>query len=176
MSFEKIEKENLTNDLIQQDIINGFKNDSHITTNVILIIVGIFFAFCFAFLTPHAWLFLLIPALLFMIWYIRRTHKIKKIKNYEFSVVLDELLYERQGELRTEATFYKGRWISYLQFLNNGRWEMEGNYYSWSNKYKMSSTGICNTSNSKDVFYVVLYKDTNKIAIAYNTKFFEYRS
>ena len=53
---------------------------------------------------------------------------------------------------------------------------MEGNYYSWSNKYKMSSTGICNTSNPKDVFYVVLYKDTNKIAIAYNTKFFEYRS
>lgn len=38
MSFEKIEKENLTNDLIQQDIINGFKNDSHITTNIILII------------------------------------------------------------------------------------------------------------------------------------------
>ena len=49
MSFEKIEKENLTNDLIQQDIINGFKNDSHITTNVILIIVGIFFAFCFSY-------------------------------------------------------------------------------------------------------------------------------
>ena len=78
--LKKIEKENLTNDLIQQDIINGFKNDSHITTNVILIIVGIFFAFCFAFLTPYAWLFLLIPAWLFMIWYIKRTHKIKKIK------------------------------------------------------------------------------------------------
>ena len=42
MSFEKIEKENLTNDLIQQDIISGFKNDSHITTNIILIIVCIF--------------------------------------------------------------------------------------------------------------------------------------
>mgnify|MGYP004629603457 CR=1 FL=1 len=51
MSFEKIEKENLTNDLIQQDIINGFKNDSHITTNIILIIVGIFFCFllCFSY-------------------------------------------------------------------------------------------------------------------------------
>lgn len=47
MSFEKIEKENLTNDLIQQDIINGFKNDSHITTNIVLIIVGIFFALLF---------------------------------------------------------------------------------------------------------------------------------
>ncbi len=57
MSFEKIEKENLTNDLIQQDIINGFKNDSHITTNIILVIVCNFFAFCFAFLTPYAWLF-----------------------------------------------------------------------------------------------------------------------
>lgn len=50
MSFKKIEKENLTNDLIQQDIINGFKNDSHITTNVILIIVGIFLLFVLLFL------------------------------------------------------------------------------------------------------------------------------
>lgn len=50
MSFEKIEKENLTNDLIQQDIINGFKNDSHITTNIILIIVGIFLLFALLFL------------------------------------------------------------------------------------------------------------------------------
>ena len=50
MSFEKIEKENLTNDLIQQDIINGFKNDSHITINIILIIVGIFLFFVLLFL------------------------------------------------------------------------------------------------------------------------------
>ena len=50
MSFEKIEKENLTNDLIQQDIINGFKNDSHITTNIVLIIVGIFLLFALLFL------------------------------------------------------------------------------------------------------------------------------
>ena len=176
MSFEKTEKEILTNGLIQQDIINGFRNDSHITINIILIIVSVFFAFCGSFLTLYAWFVILFPALFLMIWYIKRTKKIRKIKEHEFIVALDELLYEKQGELRTEATFYKGRWISYLQFLNNGRWEMEGNYYSWSNKYKMSSTGICNTSNSKDVFYVVLYKDTNKIATAYNTKFFEYRS
>lgn len=175
MSFEKIEKENLTNDLIQQDIINGFRNDSHITINIILIIVSIFFAFCFSFLIPYAWFGLLIPALFLMLWYIKRIKKIKKIKKCEFIVVLDELLYEKQGELRTEATFYKGRWISYMQFLNNGRWEMEGNYYSWSDKYKMSSTGICNSSSSKDMFYVVLYKDTKKIAIAYNTKFFDYK-
>lgn len=176
MAFKKLEKENLTNDLIQQDIINSFRNDSHITANIILIIVSAFFAFCFSFLTLYAWFALLIPALLLTIWYIKRTNKIKKIKKHEFIVVLDELLYEKQGELRTEATFYKGRWTSYLQFLNNGRWEVDGNYYSWSDKYKMSSTGICNTSNSKDMFYVVLYKDNKKIAIAYNTKFFEYRS
>ena len=48
--IEKIEKENLTNDLIQQDIINGFKNDSHITTNIILIIVCIFLLFALLFL------------------------------------------------------------------------------------------------------------------------------
>ena len=101
--------------------------------------------------------------------------KIKEIEKGEFIVVVDELLFEKQGELRTEATFYKGRWISYLQFSNNGRWEVEGNYYSWSDKYKMSSTGICNTSSSKDTFYIVLIKNTKKIAIGYNTKFFDYK-
>ena len=176
MSFEKMKKDVLTNDLIKRDIINGLKNDSHITINIILILVSIFVAFCFSFLTPFAWFVLLIPASTFLFWYIKRVKKLKEIENGEFIVVLDELLYEKQGQLRTEATFYKGNWISYLQFSNNGRWEMEGNYYSWSDKYKMSSTGICNTSNSKDMFYVVLYKDTKKIAIAYNTKFFEYRS
>lgn len=176
MLFGKTEKENLTDDLIQRDIINGFKNDSHITTNIILIVISVFLVFCFSFLTSYAWFVLLLPTLLLTIWHIKRMKKIKKIKKHEFIVVLDELLYEKQGELRTEATFYQGRWISYLQFLNNGRWEVDGNYYSWSDKYKMSSTGICNTSNSKDMFYVVLYKDNIKIAIAYNTKFFEYRS
>ena len=176
MSFEKINKECLTNDLIKQDIINGFRNDSHTVTNIILMCFSIFFAFCFSLLTPFAWFILLIPAVLLFCWYIKRAKKIKAIKNGEFTVVLDELLYEKQGELRTEATFYKGRFISYLQFFKNGRWEMEGEYYSWSKNYKMSSTGICNTSLQKDMFYVVLYKDTNKIAIAYNTKFFNYES
>ena len=176
MSNNRIEKEILTNDLIQQDIINCLKNDNHLAVNIILIAVSIFFAFCFSRLTMYAWFFLLIPTSFLIIWYIKRINKIKKIKKYEFIVVLDEFLYEKQGELRTEATFYKGRLISYLQFLNNGKWEVEGNYYSWSDKYKMSGTGICNTSISKDVFYVVLYEDSKKIAIAYNTRFFEYKS
>lgn len=175
MSFEKIERECLTNDLIKEDIINGFRSDSHIVTNIILIIVSIFFAFCFSFLTPYAWFVLLFPTLFLLFWHIKRMKKMKEIENSEFIVVLDELLYEEQGELRTEATFYKGRWISYLHFLNNGRWELEGNYYTWSDKYKMSSTGICNTSSPKDIFYVVLYKNTKKIAIGYNTKFFDYK-
>ena len=175
MSFEKLEKEYLTNDLIKQDILKGMKSDSHISINIILIVVSTFFAFCFSFLTPYAWLIFLFPALSFLFWYINRMKKIKEIKKCEFIVVLDELLYEKQGELRTDATFYKGIWISYLQFSNNGRWEVEGNYYSWSNKYKMSSTGICNTSSSKDIFYIVLFKNTKKIAIGYNTKFFDYK-
>ncbi len=174
MAWEKIEKEYLTNDLIKQDILNQFKNDSHITINIILIIVSIFFAFCFSFLSLYAWFLLLIPGGFFLLWYIRRRKKIAEIKKGEFTVVLDEFLYEKQGELRTEATFYKGRWLSYLQFSNNGRWEVEGIYYSWSDKYKMSSTGICNTSSSKDIFYIVLSRNKT-ILIGYNTKFFDYR-
>lgn len=175
MAFEKSEKEKLTDDLIQQDILYGFRNDSHLATNIILVAVSVFLAFCLQFLTPYAWFVLLIPALFLLFWYIKRKKKIEKIKNYEFTVVLDELLYEKQGALRTGATFYKGKWISYLQFSNCGRWEIEGTYYSRSNQYKMSSTGICNTSSPKDRFYVALYQDTKEIAIAYNTKFFDYQ-
>ena len=175
MPFEKIEKENLTNDLIKQDILNNYINDSHITINIILVFVSILFALLFSFLSPFALFFLFIPLSLFIFSYVKRKEKIKEVEKGEFFVVIDELLYEKQGELRTEATFYKGRWISYLQFYNHGRWELEGTYYSWSNKYKMSSTGICNTSLSKDTFYVVCHKNKQEIVMAYNTKFFDYK-
>ena len=163
VSFEKIEKENLTDDLIKQDIINEMKKNFSITIDIILMIVSVFFALCLSFFTVFAWLIVLIPVVAFFIRYGMRKKKIKEIKNGEFVVVLDELLYEKQGELRTKPTFYKPRLISYLQFLNNGRWELDGSYYLWSNKYNMSDTGICNTSCSNDTFYVVLDKKQKNI-------------
>ncbi len=175
MAFEKVTKEKLTEELIKQDIIYQFKNDDHVAINIILLVVSIFFAFLFSLLTPFAWFLVLIPILFLLIWYFRRRKKIKEIENGEFTVVLDEFLYEKQGELRTEATFYKAKYISYIEFSKNGRWELEGLYYIWSDKYKMSGTGICKTSNVNDIFYLVLYKSTHKIAIAYNTKYFDYQ-
>ncbi len=171
-----MKKEILTNERIKEDLIYQFNNDNHIAVNIILLVVSVFFAFLFSLLTPFAWLLLLIPALLFLLWYIRRRKKVNEIKNGEFTVVLDEFLYEKRNDVRTEATFYKGKWISYLQFATNGRWELDGAYYTWSDTYKMSASGICNTSNAKDTFYVVLYNRTHKIAIAYNTKFFDYKA
>ncbi len=176
MSFEKPKKETLTDDLIKKDLAHQFKNDDHVATSIILLGVSIFFAFLFSFLTPFAWLIVLIPIILLVIWYIRRRKKLKAIENGEFIVVTDEFLYERQGELRTEPSFYKGKHISYLEFASNGRWELEGSYYTWSDTYKMSGTGICNTSNAKDTFYLVLYKSTYKIAVGYNTKYFDYQT
>ncbi len=175
MSFEKTKKETLTDDLIKKDLIYHLKNHNHIAINIFLFAVSIFVVFLFSFITYFAWFIVLIPALLILLWYIELKKKIKEIENGKFIVILDELLYEKQGELRTKATFYKGKWISYLQFSNNGRWEVEGYYYTWSDTYKMSGTGICNTSNCKDIFYIVLDKSTQKIAMGYNTKFFDYK-
>lgn len=174
MSFEKIEKETLTDELIKKDLTCQFKHDDHITVNLILFVVAKLFVFCLSLITPFAWFLALIPIALLLFWYIGRNKKLKSIENGEFTVVLDEVIYEKQGELRTEATLYKGGGISYLQFSTNGKWELDGNYYSWSERYKMSGTGICNTSNAKDTFYLVLYKDTQRIAMGYNTKFFDY--
>ncbi len=175
MAFEKITKEILTDELIKKDIIYLFKNDNHTAVNVILSVVSLLLVAFLSIFTPFAWLLILIPALVLIYSYNSRKKKIKEIENGEFTVVTDELLYEKQGEIRTEATFYKSKYISYLQFSGNGRWEVSGDYYAWSEKYKMSDSGICNTANAKDIFYLVLYNSTYKIAIGYNTKFFDYK-
>ncbi len=109
MSFEKTKKETLTDDLIKKDLIYHLKNHNHIAINIILLAVSIFVAFSFSRLTPFSWFIVLIPAVLMPIWTNKRRKKIKEIENCEFAVILDELLYERRGEVRTEATFYKGK-------------------------------------------------------------------
>ena len=72
-------------------------------------------------------------------------------------------------------TFYKGRYVSCLEFGCNGSWELEGSYYTWSKLYRMSDSGICNTSLVGDEFYLVLYNKNEKILIGYNSRFFDYQ-
>lgn len=59
-------------------------------------------------------------------------------------------------------TFYKGRYVSYLEFGCNDRWELEGSYYTWSKLYKMSDSGICNTSLVGDDFTLFCTTKTTK--------------
>lgn len=175
MSLKQVKKETLTDDFIKQDVLYQFKNDNHIAVNIILCAVSILFIFFFSLLSPYFWIALVIPVFFLLLSYIKRHLKTEKIKNGEYSVITDKLLYEKQGELRTEPSFYKGKWISYLQFENCGRWELEGMYYTWSNTYKMSGSGICNTSLQGDTFYLVIDKQNNKIILGYNTRFFDYK-
>lgn len=99
----------------------------------------------------------------------------RNIKNGNFTVITDKLVDEKQNEPRTEMTFHKGRYVSYLEFGCNDRWELEGSYYTWSKLYRMSDSGICNTSLVGDEFYLVLYNKNNKILMAYNSRFFDYQ-
>lgn len=175
MSLKQEKREILTNDLIKQDILYQFKNHDHIIINTILCAIGMLFIFFFSFLSPYWGIALVIPFFFLIFFYINRHLKIAKIKNGEYSVITDKLLYEKQGELRTGPTFYRGKWISYLQFEDLGRWELEGMYYTWSSTYKMSDSGICNTSLQGDMFYLAIDKKSNKIIMGYNTRFFDYK-
>lgn len=176
MSFEKIEKEILTDALIKQDVIYQFKTDGHAAINIILGGISVFFIFLFSLFSPYVWIALAIPAALLAISYIRRAIKLSEIKNGNFIVITDTLLYEKQGEVRMTPTFYKSRWVSYMQFESSGRWELSGRYYTWSTNYKMSESGICNTSLSGDTFYLVMQEKDRKIVMGYNTRFFDYKN
>lgn len=175
MFSEKVQKETVTDDLIKKDILHLLRSDGHEVVNVILSVVCIAVAAFFTIFTPYAWFLLLIPASVFAIIYINRYRLKRDIKNGNFTVITDKLVDEKQNEPRTEMTFYKGRYVSYLEFGCNDRWELEGSYYTWSKLYRMSDSGICNTSLVGDEFYLVLYNKNNKILMAYNSRFFDYQ-
>ena len=177
MSFKRTEKEILTDDFIKQDLLYQFNYIAPlIAISIILCIVSISVFIPFIFISPYAWVVLLIPVFFFVISYIVRNLKMTRVKNGEYAVITGKLLYEKRNELRTELTFYKPKWISYLQFEGYGRWELWGMYYTWSNLYKMSGEGICNTSFVGDTFHLVINKKNNKIVMGYNTKFFDYQN
>ena len=177
MASKRTEKEILTDSLIKQDILSQFNCVGPlIAASIILCIASISVFIPFLFVSPYAWVVLAIPAFFVLFSYIVRNSKMTKVKNGEYVVITDKLLYEKRHELRTEPTFYKPKWISYLQFENGSRWEVWGMYYTWSNLYKMSGEGICNTSFGGDTFYLVIDKKNNKVVMGYNTKFFDYQN
>ena len=174
MSLEN-KQEVLTDSFIKQDILYQLKSEGHIAIDVILCAICLLFIWLFSLLSPFAWTLLVIPISLLVYSCVIRNFKTKEYRKGEYLIVTDKLLFEKQGELRTKPSFYKSKWISYLQFENSGRWEMEGTYYIWSKTYRMSDAGICHTSIQGDIFYLVLDKKANNILMAYNTRFFDYR-
>ena len=170
------EKETLTDDLIRIDILNSQKTEGRMAINVILSVVCVFFIFLFSFFSPYVLLALLFPAAFLISSYIGEFTKSQKIQNMKFEVITDKFLYDKQGELRTDQSFYKGQYISYLQFENSGRWELEGRYYTWSEINEMSASGICHTSFPGDTFYLVIDKKNRTVLMGYNTNFFDYKN
>ena len=105
MLLEKTEKENLTDDLIKQDIINEMKKNSSITIDIILMIVSVFFALCLSFFTVFAWLIVLIPVVAFFIRYGMRKKKLRKLKTVNLLWFLMNYYIKSRGNCEPNPPF-----------------------------------------------------------------------
>lgn len=121
-------------------------------------------------------------SLLLMLCTIARSFYLKGLaESGEYHIVQDELIHDDIHH-RTR----KKRWIdygtvcqryvkSYLTFKCFGVYFVsQGEYYSWSERYKTHTEGLRATSVPGDCFYIVT-DDGKTPLLVYNTKFFEYK-
>lgn len=103
--------------------------------------------------------------------------KRKWVENGEFRIVGDKLERARMDDnFRNEKSLSEGNDL--LVFSRYGKYYIPLiTHYTWSKDYYLSPDGVFNTSIEGDTFYLVIFTHdpTQKIAMAYNTKLFEWK-
>ncbi len=107
--------------------------------------------------------------------------KYTKLRNGRYSILKDEVIgTDHTNRLEMTAYYYFwGIWFLLAKAPYNLSFKCYGLYiipfgenYAWSKMHNMMESSVYNSSNIGDEFYVISF-DNKKIALAYNTKFFE---
>ncbi len=88
------------------------------------------------------------------------------------SHIAQELIYEPHSSGRHASV---SKEVKVFYFQGGSSWRLRPIfYYSWSETFRMSPTGLCNTSVQGDEFYVIRLQEQYEVACVYNTKMFEW--
>ncbi len=99
----------------------------------------------------------------------------KKIKQGKFHIGREVLTGTiEDNELTSGLGHRYAKHVRKLVF-SYGSWTVPTICYEWSKDYRMSATGVLNTSVTGDEFFVVTYEGDGEVVAAYNTKFFDYK-
>lgn len=133
----------------------------------------VFICFMFLFVLPVGWAFLKIQDL-------RLRHKVKSIcmDDYEITTLAISGATEESYLQRIPFVSKKkcNRINNYtLWFENRESWRIPKEIYTWNPERATSDFALYQNTHCGDVFWVITYKATGKIAMAYHTDFFEYK-
>ena len=178
-----------TDSEIEKDIISAIKRPADRSQNkgrkrwlfdvgalVVLFVLGVVY--------PKLYFLIFIAILLIMVvgsilFFIHRKKTIKKVSiddyylTYEIVHSIDEEHYVKGRYNRYER--YEEIDIYTLRFDSGKVWNISKDNYLWSEERPMSDFAIFQSAHRGDRFIVVSGKDTHKVAMAYDTEFFEYK-
>ena len=135
-----------------------------------------------ALLGMTALLILAIPA--YFLW---KKHKQKTVSMDDYEVMEDTLSHKEEEEHKEtrNATRYHRRTVTVmrtvtvvvyrLHFESGKSLQIPGNNFSWSEEQSMSDASLYNESHRGDGFYLVVHKESGKIAAVYPKSRFIYQ-
>jgi len=189
-------KELIKPDYIINDIVASIKSGhkmskkEHIIFSIVFLLFATILIFCFDFLALPISLiilwamghFLILPFIVHI-----KTQSIN-LNNYEIkTLVLSNKKTEEYNITHRRWRFFWtrvlfGRRLSYrtnvivrtMYFEKNLEWQIPDGLYQWCSNGAFSTATIFDNATVGDKFFAVIDKKTGKIAVAYDTKIFEY--
>ena len=186
-------KQILTNAEIEKDIISALKNPpkeskkSYKRWTIPCIIIAIVL-FVIEFIYPIFILWLLLALFVFSIvagifHYFRLKKRIGKvmISDYDITAEVVNSTAEEQYRMVVSGSSIKGlhrvQINNYIIHFDSGKvWRVPKELYRWNERLRMYDREIFNSTHRGDTMIVVKEKISDKIVVAYNTEFFEYKN
>lgn len=181
-------RERLTRTEIEKDIINGLKQPkdssqtSHEKETIVAIIIAVLLVVV-EFFYPLFILWFLLALVAFLILgvifrRIRIQYQIKKVSIDDYQIRTDTVSYISDEKYYIRGSKYSsGRWVHNhdIIFESGRKWRIPKKNYPWSDRQCASDSSVFATAHRGDAFITVIKKDTDTIAVAYHTDFFEYK-
>ena len=175
MQKEKLTREHIAEDLCRNECLRYNRSQWFFTSGVSCATLALIFS-----LALNAWfglVFGLPAAVLFGFegWNYLQYRKLRKsIREGQYTVTSEILTACNEEDVRS-ANSTRGREVRYVLYFGSERYCIINDNYPWSRDFRLSYSGMVNTSVIGDEFWVARAAKTEEIGAVYNKKLFDFK-
>lgn len=187
------QKQPLTNAEIEKDIVSALKDPSRESETsykrwtILYIIIAILLV-VIVFLHPMFFLWFLLVLIVVgigsgVVHYSRLRRRIRNVTISDYDITTEIVHSTDEEHYRAEAAGnrlghrHTEQINNYVIRFENGKvWYVPKQLYSWSERLRMTDSGIRNSTHRGDPMIVVAEKGSGEIVVAYHTELFKYRN